>query len=146
VHSSCTGSQYVKRTWYKKFVGVVLCNSLRYKIFMGDGLRGTSVLCLDFSPPQFCAFLEIINLKHLNISSNVPPAPPQSLFIVSEIQLARERTIASLWTPTWMEEQAQLTSQIICPQRKVNKNKCTLCRFMTLFPCSLALNRSEVHH
>ncbi|KAM9703268.1 fibronectin type III domain-containing protein 1 isoform 2-T2 [Menidia menidia] len=40
VHSSCKGSQYVKRTWYKKFVGVVLCNSLRYKIFMGDGLRG----------------------------------------------------------------------------------------------------------
>ncbi|RVE55769.1 hypothetical protein OJAV_G00229470 [Oryzias javanicus] len=38
-HSSCRGSQYVKRTWYRKFVGVVLCNSLRYKIFMGDGLR-----------------------------------------------------------------------------------------------------------
>lgn len=41
VHSSCKGSQYVKRTWYRKFVGVVLCNSLRYKIFMGNGLRGT---------------------------------------------------------------------------------------------------------
>ncbi|XP_051501493.1 fibronectin type III domain-containing protein 1-like isoform X2 [Myxocyprinus asiaticus] len=40
-HSSCKGSQFVKRTWYKKFVGVVLCNSLRYKIFMGDGLRET---------------------------------------------------------------------------------------------------------
>lgn len=40
-HSSCKGSQYVKRTWYRKFVGVVLCNSLRYKIFMGNGLRGT---------------------------------------------------------------------------------------------------------
>lgn len=39
IHSSCKGSQYVKRTWYRKFVGVVLCNSLRYKIFMGDGLR-----------------------------------------------------------------------------------------------------------
>ncbi|XP_017267489.1 fibronectin type III domain-containing protein 1 isoform X3 [Kryptolebias marmoratus] len=39
VHSSCKGSQFVKRTWYRKFVGVVLCNSLRYKIFMGDGLR-----------------------------------------------------------------------------------------------------------
>lgn len=38
-HSSCKGSQFVKRTWYRKFVGVVLCNSLRYKIFMGDGLR-----------------------------------------------------------------------------------------------------------
>ncbi|XP_018585935.2 fibronectin type III domain-containing protein 1 [Scleropages formosus] len=39
--SSCKGSQFVKRTWYRKFVGVVLCNSLRYKIFMGDGLKDT---------------------------------------------------------------------------------------------------------
>ncbi|XP_059897221.1 fibronectin type III domain-containing protein 1 isoform X1 [Gadus macrocephalus] len=38
-HSGCKGSQYVKRTWYRKFVGVILCNSLRYKIFMGEGLR-----------------------------------------------------------------------------------------------------------
>uniref|UniRef100_A0AAY5KLS0 Fibronectin type-III domain-containing protein n=1 Tax=Esox lucius TaxID=8010 RepID=A0AAY5KLS0_ESOLU len=38
-HSACKGSQFVKRTWYRKFVGVVLCNSLRYKIFMGDGLK-----------------------------------------------------------------------------------------------------------
>ncbi|XP_034017864.1 fibronectin type III domain-containing protein 1 isoform X2 [Thalassophryne amazonica] len=38
-HSACKGGQYVKRTWYRKFVGVVLCNSLRYKIFMGEGLR-----------------------------------------------------------------------------------------------------------
>lgn len=43
IHSSCKGSQYVKRTWYRKFVGVVLCNSLRYKIFMGDGLRGNTL-------------------------------------------------------------------------------------------------------
>ncbi|XP_061097522.1 fibronectin type III domain-containing protein 1 [Conger conger] len=40
-HSVCKGSQFVKRTWYKKFVGVVLCNSLRYKIFMGEGLKDT---------------------------------------------------------------------------------------------------------
>lgn len=43
-HSSCKGSQFVKRTWYRKFVGVVLCNSLRYKIFMGDGLKGIDPL------------------------------------------------------------------------------------------------------
>ncbi|MGH0152628.1 UNVERIFIED_CONTAM: hypothetical protein FKN15_041157 [Acipenser sinensis] len=41
ISSECNGSQYVKRTWYRKFVGVVLCNSLRYKIFMGDGLKDT---------------------------------------------------------------------------------------------------------
>lgn len=46
-HSSCKGSQYVKRTWYKKFVGVVLCNSLRYKIFMGSGLRGDLLAISD---------------------------------------------------------------------------------------------------
>ncbi|XP_067900875.1 fibronectin type III domain-containing protein 1 isoform X2 [Heterodontus francisci] len=39
--SECIGKQYVKRTWYRKFVGVVLCNSLRYKIFLAEGLRDT---------------------------------------------------------------------------------------------------------
>lgn len=49
-HSSCKGSQYVKRTWYRKFVGVVLCNSLRYKIFMGNGLRGNAWLYFSLKP------------------------------------------------------------------------------------------------
>ncbi|KAJ7342151.1 hypothetical protein JRQ81_009209, partial [Phrynocephalus forsythii] len=40
-YSECSGKQYVKRTWYRKFVGVVLCNSLRYKIYLSDDLRGT---------------------------------------------------------------------------------------------------------
>ncbi|XP_078412965.1 fibronectin type III domain-containing protein 1 isoform X2 [Cetorhinus maximus] len=39
--SECSGKQYVKRTWYRKFVGVILCNSLRYKIFLAEGLRDT---------------------------------------------------------------------------------------------------------
>uniref|UniRef100_A0A8C8RCM8 ABI family member 3 binding protein n=1 Tax=Pelusios castaneus TaxID=367368 RepID=A0A8C8RCM8_9SAUR len=38
--SECRGKQYVKRTWYKKFVGVQLCNSLRYKIYLSDSLTG----------------------------------------------------------------------------------------------------------
>ncbi|XP_056444447.1 target of Nesh-SH3-like [Gadus chalcogrammus] len=38
--SDCTGQQYVKRTWYRKFVGVQLCNSLRYKIYLSDSLTG----------------------------------------------------------------------------------------------------------
>lgn len=52
VHSACKGSQFVKRTWYRKFVGVVLCNSLRYKIFMGDGLRGITwpLICIISIP------------------------------------------------------------------------------------------------
>ncbi|XP_061484175.1 target of Nesh-SH3 isoform X5 [Rhineura floridana] len=39
-YSECKGKQYVKRTWYKKFVGVQLCNSLRYKIYLSDSLQG----------------------------------------------------------------------------------------------------------
>lgn len=38
--SDCRGRQFVKRTWYRKFVGVQLCNSLRYKIYLGDSLHG----------------------------------------------------------------------------------------------------------
>ncbi|XP_063809614.1 target of Nesh-SH3 isoform X5 [Pseudophryne corroboree] len=40
-YSECKGKQYVKRTWYKKFVGIQLCNSLRYKIYLSDTLSGT---------------------------------------------------------------------------------------------------------
>uniref|UniRef100_A0A667Y5U1 ABI family, member 3 (NESH) binding protein b n=1 Tax=Myripristis murdjan TaxID=586833 RepID=A0A667Y5U1_9TELE len=39
-YSDCNGKQYVKRTWYRKFVGVQLCNSLRYKIYLSDSLNG----------------------------------------------------------------------------------------------------------
>uniref|UniRef100_A0A8C6NYJ8 ABI family, member 3 (NESH) binding protein b n=1 Tax=Nothobranchius furzeri TaxID=105023 RepID=A0A8C6NYJ8_NOTFU len=39
-YSDCHGKQYVKRTWYRKFVGVQLCNSLRYKIYLSDSLTG----------------------------------------------------------------------------------------------------------
>nr|XP_043872045.1 target of Nesh-SH3-like isoform X2 [Solea senegalensis] len=39
-YSDCHGQQFVKRTWYRKFVGVQLCNSLRYKIYLSDSLTG----------------------------------------------------------------------------------------------------------
>ncbi|KAM6955820.1 target of Nesh-SH3 isoform 2-T2 [Lycodopsis pacificus] len=39
-YSECNGKQYVKRTWYRKFVGIQLCNSLRYKIYLSDALNG----------------------------------------------------------------------------------------------------------
>ncbi|XP_036396747.1 target of Nesh-SH3-like [Megalops cyprinoides] len=39
-YSDCNGRQYVKRTWYRKFVGIQLCNSLRYKIYLSDSLTG----------------------------------------------------------------------------------------------------------
>nr|XP_020464960.1 target of Nesh-SH3 isoform X2 [Monopterus albus] len=39
-YSECNGKQYVKRTWYRKYVGVQICNSLRYKIYLSDSLKG----------------------------------------------------------------------------------------------------------
>ncbi|XP_011487639.1 target of Nesh-SH3 isoform X8 [Oryzias latipes] len=39
-YSECNGKQFVKRTWYRKFVGIQLCNSLRYKIYLSDSLMG----------------------------------------------------------------------------------------------------------
>ncbi|XP_076857513.1 target of Nesh-SH3 isoform X3 [Brachyhypopomus gauderio] len=39
-YTECNGRQFVKRTWYRKFVGIQLCNSLRYKIYLSDSLKG----------------------------------------------------------------------------------------------------------
>uniref|UniRef100_A0A3Q2QKQ8 Target of Nesh-SH3 n=1 Tax=Fundulus heteroclitus TaxID=8078 RepID=A0A3Q2QKQ8_FUNHE len=39
-YSECNGKQFIKRTWYRKFVGIQLCNSLRYKIYLSDSLNG----------------------------------------------------------------------------------------------------------
>ncbi|XP_077072609.1 target of Nesh-SH3 isoform X2 [Siphateles boraxobius] len=40
LYSECNGRQFIKRTWYRKFVGIQLCNSLRYKIYLSDSLKG----------------------------------------------------------------------------------------------------------
>ncbi|XP_073675195.1 uncharacterized protein abi3bpa, partial [Garra rufa] len=39
-YSECNGQMFIKRTWYRKFVGIQLCNSLRYKIYLSDTLTG----------------------------------------------------------------------------------------------------------
>ncbi|XP_073711320.1 uncharacterized protein abi3bpa [Misgurnus anguillicaudatus] len=39
-YTECNGKQFIKRTWYRKFVGIQLCNSLRYKIYLSDSLKG----------------------------------------------------------------------------------------------------------
>ncbi|KAG9271015.1 target of Nesh-SH3 isoform X1 [Astyanax mexicanus] len=39
-YSECIGRMFVKRTWYRKYVGIQLCNSLRYKIYLSDSLKG----------------------------------------------------------------------------------------------------------
>lgn len=48
-YSECKGKQYVKRTWYKKFVGVQLCNSLRYKIYLSDSLTGMKLKTITYN-------------------------------------------------------------------------------------------------
>ncbi|XP_059354555.1 fibronectin type III domain-containing protein 1-like [Carassius carassius] len=78
-HSSCKGSQFVKRTWYRKFVGVVLCNSLRYKIFMGDGLRETFYSIADTfgHGEDHCQFVDSYldgRTGPHNLSLNLPTA------------------------------------------------------------------------
>ncbi|XP_078416197.1 uncharacterized protein LOC144691708 isoform X2 [Cetorhinus maximus] len=39
-YSECQGRRFVKRTRYRKFVGIILCNSLRYKIYLSNSLSG----------------------------------------------------------------------------------------------------------
>ncbi|XP_068614614.1 target of Nesh-SH3-like [Brachionichthys hirsutus] len=39
-YSECNGRMFIKRTWYRKFVGIQLCNSLRYQIYLSDSLNG----------------------------------------------------------------------------------------------------------
>ncbi|XDV42300.1 hypothetical protein PO909_010984 [Leuciscus waleckii] len=78
-HSSCKGSQFVKRTWYRKFVGVVLCNSLRYKIFMGDGLKETFYSVADTfgHGEDHCQFVDSYldgRTGPHNLSLNLPTA------------------------------------------------------------------------
>lgn len=89
-HSTCKGSQYVKRTWYRKFVGVVLCNSLRYKIFMGNDLRGNVWLYLSFKPvtnshhqPRFVClgpFVPMLTFPEITILKAPPPFPSTEPF------------------------------------------------------------------
>ncbi|XP_023805198.1 target of Nesh-SH3 isoform X5 [Oryzias latipes] len=59
-YSDCHGKQYIKRTWYRKFVGVQLCNSLRYKIYLSDSLNGKFYNIGDLSgfSEDHCQFVD----------------------------------------------------------------------------------------
>lgn len=65
--SGCHGKQYVKRTWYRKFVGVILCNSLRYKIYLSENLRGKS---LKVNRQMFLPIRTIKNTWKVNYVQN----------------------------------------------------------------------------
>lgn len=108
-HSDCHGKQYVKRTWYRKFVGVQLCNSLRYKIYLSDTLNGeplawASHACLiqPVAEPFLFVFTGQVNSTTLATS------------------LASARIIASSWILSWMEEQAGTSEQTCSHPDSVN--------------------------
>lgn len=63
-YSECKGKQYVKRTWYKKFVGVQLCNSLRYKIYLSDSLTGKQGYQLFWTLSFWGCFAAFCNLAY----------------------------------------------------------------------------------
>ncbi|XP_032888579.1 target of Nesh-SH3 isoform X30 [Amblyraja radiata] len=59
-YSECQGKRFVKRTRYRKFVGIVLCNSLRYKIYLSNSLSGTFYNIGDLSGhgEDHCQFVD----------------------------------------------------------------------------------------
>lgn len=101
-YSECNGRMFVKRTWYRKFVGIQLCNSLRYQIYLSDSLNGKStqvfkVLTKYELPSQtfFCCFFFF----------------RQGSSTILEINQDMARTTVNLWTLFWMGALATT-----CPQ------------------------------
>ncbi|XP_042189967.1 target of Nesh-SH3 [Callorhinchus milii] len=78
--SECQGKQYVKRTWYRKFVGIILCNSLRYKIYLSDKLSGVFYNIGDLSGhgEDHCQFVDSFldgRTGHHLLSAQLPVRP-----------------------------------------------------------------------
>lgn len=104
-YTECNGRMFVKRTWYRKFVGIQLCNSLRYQIYLSDSLNGkyslrhttNQVYSLD---SIFIAIPNILLLFSLQGSSTI-----------LEIYQDMVRTTVSLSTLFWMDALATT-----CPQ------------------------------
>ncbi|XP_067848325.1 target of Nesh-SH3 [Heptranchias perlo] len=59
-YSECQGKRFVKRTRYRKFVGIILCNSLRYKIYLSNSLSGVFYNIGDLSGhgEDHCQFVD----------------------------------------------------------------------------------------
>ncbi|XP_056610324.1 target of Nesh-SH3 isoform X2 [Triplophysa dalaica] len=74
-YSECKGRQYIKRTWYRKFVGIQLCNSLRYNIYLSDSLKGKfySIGDLAGNGEDHCQFVD----SFLDGRTGGPLAPDQ---------------------------------------------------------------------
>ncbi|XP_057191833.1 target of Nesh-SH3 isoform X3 [Triplophysa rosa] len=74
-YSECNGRQYIKRTWYRKFVGIQLCNSLRYNIYLSDSLKGKfySIGDLAGNGEDHCQFVD----SFLDGRTGGPLAPDQ---------------------------------------------------------------------
>ncbi|XP_036066748.1 target of Nesh-SH3 isoform X2 [Oryzias melastigma] len=81
-YSDCHGKQYVKRTWYRKFVGVQLCNSLRYKIYLSDSLNGEFYNIGDQSgfSEDHCQFVDSFLDGRTGRQLSADQLPPRSGF------------------------------------------------------------------
>lgn len=96
-YSDCHGKQYVKRTWYRKFVGVQLCNSLRYKIYLSDSLNGQYRRHICFLTSKWLLLWCSTVSGHFHVQVN---------FTTSEIRLATERITVSLLIHSWTDGRA----------------------------------------
>lgn len=85
-YSECNGRMFVKRTWYRKFVGIQLCNSLRYQIYLSDSLNG------KYTQVIFIAIPNILMLFFFLQGSST----------ILEINQDMVRTTVNLWTLFWM--------------------------------------------
>lgn len=86
----------MKRTWYRKFVGVQLCNSLRYKIYLSDSLNG------EFDP-GLRGFVREWILLDLAAHAPLSVSPWQASSTTLATCPASARTTVSSSTRSWME-------------------------------------------
>lgn len=110
-YSDCHGKQYVKRTWYRKFVGVQLCNSLRYKIYLSDSLNG------EFTLNPFGLFRVCFQLRSDSDSVYFTVKVNSTTLA---IRLASVRITVSSSIRSWMEEPASSWEPTSCRPDPVN--------------------------
>lgn len=121
-HSDCHGKQYVKRTWYRKFVGVQLCNSLRYKIYLSDSLNG------EFPKDLW----DIVKSQGYNKVCTFDFTSQVNSTTLA-ISLALAKTIVSLLTPSWMAKLASNSEPTSFHPNSVNTFPQTLLAGLKMF-------------
>lgn len=110
-YSECNGRMFVKRTWYRKFVGIQLCNSLRYQIYLSDSLSG------KFTPQRSAS--QVLTKYLLLPPNNILRPRPQGNSTTLEISQDMVRTTVNLWILFWMGALATIYPQTSYQEDKV---------------------------